>query len=109
MLFSSHFVFVQVAKASEALSLSLGGMASKRAQDQSAFAVQLQRFKWPSLYLREYLAAAAPRPREKTIFLCGLISNDKDGVPCAPKANKENKKEKKKKRGNRRVFVSFVF
>ncbi len=78
-----------VAKASEALSLSLGGLASKRAQDQSAFALLLQNYRWPAAYLKDYLAAPSPRPRDKTIFLCGLISNDKDGVPCAPKVGKK--------------------
>lgn len=58
-------------------------------QEQSEFAGQLAGYRWPSPFLRDYLAAPTPRPRDKTIVLCGLICNDKDGVPCAPKVGKK--------------------
>ena len=77
-----------VAKASHALNLSIGNMASKRVAEQEDFQKTLAAYRWPTDYTKDYFESS-PKPRSKTIMLCMLLSNDKHGVPCAPKVGKK--------------------
>ena len=78
-----------VAKATEALSLSnvpqLRGPRHSL-QEEDPFFAMLRQHAAPSQYLDDYFNNGPTK--EKTVFLCSLISNDKHGVTCMPKIGK---------------------
>lgn len=78
----------------------LTALLQKRRQGEQEFMAECAKYAWPSAFAQELFArepGEVTSRMEGTVTLCALLSNDKFGVPCAPKIGKKE---------NRVVFVA---
>lgn len=78
--------------ASAAKGAVLAALLDKQRSQKDAFERQLERYAWPSPWLKEYLGAQvlATEQLRRCVTVCQLLANDKFGVACVPRTGKQN-------------------